>query len=150
VKRGAEGGEKGAGGVRGQNHARGQHEGRIATRTGSTTIKGKAPDLSPEQVQHRLVDGRSDLFSVGTILVELLAGEAPFGWTDDDITLTRIVAVTPEYVASHLPGVSEPLRALCQKLLASHPDERFATGGEVAAALRHHAGLGGGPAGYPD
>jgi len=119
-----------------------QHEGRVATRTGFTFIKGKAPYLSPEQVKHLPLDGRSDLFSVGTILMELLTGEAPFGWTADELTLFRIASVTPEYVASHLPGVSEPLRALCQKLLAQHPDQRFATGREVATALRRHARLG--------
>jgi len=122
-----------------------KQEGRVVTRTGSTIIKGKAPYLSPEQVKHLPLDARSDLFSVGTILVELLTGEAPFGWTADFTTLKRIAAVTPEYVASLLPGVSEPLRALCQKLLTLHPDQRFATGREVAMALRHHAGLGEGP-----
>jgi predicted Ser/Thr protein kinase len=119
-----------------------KQEGRIATRTGATVIKGKAPYLSPEQVKHLPLDARSDLFSVGTILVELLIGEAPFGWTADLHTLRRIDAVTPEYVASLLPGVSKPLRALCQKLLAHYPDQRFATGREVATALRHCAGLG--------
>jgi len=122
-------------------------EGRVATRTGATFIKGKPPYLSPEQVKHQPLDARSDLFSVGTILVELLTGEAPFGWTADLLTLKRIEAVTPEYVASRLPGISKPLRVLCQKLLAFSPDERFATGREVAAALRKHAGLGEGPEG---
>ena len=122
--------------------ARSNLEGRTATRTGATFIKGKAPYLSPEQVKRLPLDSRSDLFAVGTILVEMLTGKAPFGWTADHITLRCIEAVTPEYVASLLDGVSEPLRALCQKLLAFSPDQRFATGREVATALRHHAGLG--------
>jgi len=122
-----------------------KQEGRIATPTGSTFIKGKAPYLSPEQVKHLPLDARSDLFSVGTILVEMLTGEAPFGCTADFKTLKCITSVTPEYVASLLPGVSEPLRALCQQLLALSPDQRLATGREVAMALRHHAGLGEGP-----
>ena len=120
-------------------------EGRIATGAGSTIIKGKWPYVSPEQVKHQPLDGRSDLFSVGTILMELLTGEPPFGWAGDSATLLRIAKVTPEYVASRLSGVSKPLRALCQKLLAVRPDERFATGRDVAMALRRHARLYEGP-----
>jgi len=116
-------------------------EQRVATPIGFTTIKGKAPYVSPEQVKQLPLDARSDLFSVGTILVELLTGKAPFGWTADWTTLKRIQTVTPEYVASLLPGVSKPLRALCQKLLAFHPDQRFATGHELATELRRHADL---------
>jgi len=118
-----------------------KHEERAATPAGFTFIKGKAPYVSPEQVKRLPLDARSDLFSVGTILMEMLTGKAPFGWAADFLTLKRIETVTPEYVASLLPGVSAPLRALCQKLLAHHPDQRFATGCEVAKALRHHAGL---------
>jgi len=121
-------------------------EGRTETSSASTIIKGKAPYLSPEQVKHLPVDGRSDLFSLGTILVEMLTGEPPFGWTADHSTLRRIAQVTPEYVAAATTAVSKELRAICQKLLAREPDQRFASGGEVAQALRRHAAQHDGPA----
>jgi len=115
-------------------------DGRVQTSASSTIIKGKAPYLSPEQVKHRPVDGRSDLFSLGTILVEMVTGEAPFGWAADLATLKRIAEVTPEYVAASTSSASRRLRAICQKLLARDPADRFDNGQEVARALRDHAG----------
>jgi serine/threonine-protein kinase len=116
-------------------------DGRKATGEGGGWFKGKAPYLSPEQVERLPLDGRSDLFAVGTILVEMLTGYAPFGTHADYSTLLRIGKVTPEFVAALLSGVSPELIAICQKLLARKPDERFANGREVALALRRHAGL---------
>jgi predicted Ser/Thr protein kinase len=115
-------------------------EGRTQTSASSTIIKGKAPYLSPEQVKHLPLDARSDLFSLGTILVEMLTGEAPFGWAADVATLKRIARVTPEYVATATAGVSKELRAICQKLLMKEPSDRYQNGHEVAQALRRHAG----------
>jgi len=120
--------------------ARFEGEGRTPTGSGSNPFKGfkgKVPYLSPEQVKGRPVDARSDLFSVGTILVEMLTGMAPFGTTTHYTTWKRSENVTPEFVASLLPG-SRPLRALCQKLLARDPDQRFATAREAAMALCRH------------
>jgi len=115
-------------------------EGRAKTSGSSTVIKGKAPYLSPEQVNHRPLDGRSDLFSLGTILVEMVTGEAPFGWAADHATLKRIAEVTPEFVAAATASCSKGLRTLCQKLLRRDPAERFDNGRELARALRDHAG----------
>jgi serine/threonine protein kinase len=115
-------------------------EGRAKTSGSSTVIKGKAPYLSPEQVNHRPLDGRSDLFSLGTVLVEMVTGEAPFGWAADHATLKRIAEVTPEFVAAATASASKGLRAICQKLLRRDPADRFANGQELAHALRDHAG----------
>jgi serine/threonine protein kinase len=108
-------------------------------------FKGKLPYLSPEQVEKRPLDGRSDLCALGSILVEMLTGRSPFA---DDVpyaTLKLIAKVTPEYVDAVTPGVSRRMKAICKKLLAREPSKRFANGQEVAEALREYAGRYHGP-----
>jgi len=70
----------------------------------------------------------------------MLTGEAPFGWAADLATLKRIAEVTPEYVAAATASASKGVRAICRKLLAHDPADRFANGHEVARALRDQAG----------
>ena len=118
--------------------AKARIEGRQDTSVTSTTIKGKVPYLSPEQASDQRLDGRSDLFSLGSVLVEGLTGEPPFGRSYEPETIQAIVEVTPRHVAQVTRGLPRRLRATSQKLLARVPGKRFATARAVAQALREN------------
>jgi len=83
--------------------------------TASGTILGTAPYMSPEQAAGRAVDGRSDLFSVGTILYEMLAGRRPFVADSCAGTLAAILRDAPQPIAGVAPQVARLLeRCLCK------------------------------------
>ncbi|HVE85040.1 MAG TPA: serine/threonine-protein kinase [Myxococcales bacterium] len=114
-------------------------EDRLETRSSASIYKGKLTYLSPEQANHQSVDGRSDLFALGCILVEALTGSQPFKVGHDALVLFAIRNVTPGYVNEATPGVSRGLKTICRRLLARNPSDRYATGKEAADALRAYA-----------
>lgn len=104
-----------------------------------TGFKGKLTYLSPEQVNREPPDGRSDLFALGAVLVECLTGAPLFEKGHDLLVLQAIKEISREYVEAALRGTPEELRAICHRLLARHREARYATGKEVARALRDYA-----------
>ena len=103
------------------------------TKTG--TLPGTLMYLSPEQILSAEVDGRSDLYSLGTILYEALAGEPPFSGSRYSL-LYRIAHEPPPALTTY--GVGEDLQELVLRCLAKDPAERPAHGSELAEALRRH------------
>jgi serine/threonine-protein kinase len=85
------------------------------------TIFGTPQYMSPEQGQGRPVDARSDLYALGVILYEMLAGKRPFDADDLVVVITRHVTEPPPPLPSSVP---EPIRALVSELLAKKPEER--------------------------
>ena len=91
--------------------------------------------MSPEQASGGPVDARSDLYALGCVLYEMLAGEAPYtGPSAQAITAKRLSGEIPS-VRRVRPAVSEPLERVITKALARVPADRFQTAAELAQAL---------------
>ncbi len=107
---------------------------RLST-TRSATVKGKLAYLSPEQATGRGLDRRSDLFGMGVILWEALAGRRLFRADTDGATLSRILVEPIPGLDEFAPDLPEAVCAVVARSLARDPDDRFPTAGEMADAL---------------
>ena len=99
--------------------------------TAAGTIVGTAPYMSPEQASGGAVDARSDLFSLGTILYEMLAGRMPFRGDSAVGTLAAILKDTPEPI----PGIRPTVAQLVDRCLRKDRAERFQSAVELVAAI---------------
>ena len=107
-----------------------------ATLTGTGTAVGTPAYMSPEQAAgNRDVDGRSDLYSLGCVLYEMLAGVPPFSGTTAESLTHQHLNVTPRPVTQLRPAVPAGVTAALQRALAKTPADRFTTIGEFAAVL---------------
>jgi serine/threonine protein kinase len=107
--------------------------------TRSGTVKGKIAYLSPEQCRGRGVDRRSDLFSLGIVLWEMLTTERLFRQASDFETMAAIVNDPTAPPSSRRPEVPPELDALVLRLLAKTPEERFQSADELLDAIEHIA-----------
>lgn len=111
----------------------GDHPGEALTAHGA--ILGTLHVMSPEQARSAEIDARSDLFSLGVLLYEILTGRSPFLGTDPLDTLQRVVSHHPPSVADLRPEIPRGLSDLVEKLLAKRREDRPGGAGEVARAL---------------
>lgn len=98
-------------------------------------ILGTPAYMSPEQVKGQSVDGRSDLFSLGIILYELVTGMRPFGGENLAAIFNSIAQKKPLEPAKINPGTPKSLSQIIMKCLEKTPDKRFETGKTLAEAL---------------
>ena len=103
------------------------------TRTGQ--IVGTPHYMSPEQISGKPVDLRADIYSLGCLLYELLAGLPPFAGGEDVEVLFRQVTDIPPPLSEHAP-VPPAIERVMLRALSKKPDERFATMKAFAEALR--------------
>jgi serine/threonine protein kinase len=99
-------------------------------------IVGTPHYMSPEQFTGEPLDGRSDLFSVGIILYELLTGEKPFAGDALSTVMHHVLKREPAPPSTLNPDVPKSLDAVVLKSLAKRADDRYADGIVMAAALR--------------
>jgi tetratricopeptide (TPR) repeat protein len=104
--------------------------------TGDGDIVGTLGYMSPEQVQGRPVDARSDLFSLGSVLFECLTGTRAFAGASRAETIGALLHVNPPAPSSVVPDLAPTFDALCADMLRKVPAERFQTAEEVLGALR--------------
>jgi serine/threonine protein kinase len=98
-------------------------------------ILGTPVYMSPEQAMGQTVDGRSDLYALGVILYEMIAGRRPFAGNNIAAILRAITQDTPEAPISIDPFIPPALSDLIMKSIAKSPEERFQTGRQMAEAL---------------
>ncbi|MBA3746852.1 MAG: serine/threonine protein kinase, partial [Solirubrobacterales bacterium] len=103
------------------------------TETGS--IMGTAQYLSPEQAQGHAVGARSDLYSIGIILYELLTGRVPFDAESAVTVALKQVSHEPAPPSDINPRVTPELEAVVLRALAKEPEQRFVDADEFIAAL---------------
>ena len=105
--------------------------------TQAGTVFGTPRYMSPEQAQGAPLDQRSDLYSVGALLYQMLTGRAPF--TDDDavVVMAKHIQELPELPNKVVPErhIPESLESVVMKAMAKAPDERFQSAAEFEAAL---------------
>jgi serine/threonine-protein kinase len=104
------------------------------TQTGM--MLGSPKYMSPEHVLGKRADQRGDIFSLGIILYEMLAGSAPFGGENVTALMYQIVNLTPPAPSLRNPEVPELLDYVVAKMLAKSLEERYQNTAELASDLR--------------
>jgi serine/threonine-protein kinase len=116
-----------------------------AVETQAGTVFGTPRYMSPEQAQGRTLDTRSDLYSLGVILYQMLTGRAPF--TDDDavVVMARHIKTPPRPMSESAPEAAVPaeIEAVVMKALSKDPNDRPADAEAMSAELAHALELAG-------
>ncbi|MCP4570267.1 MAG: protein kinase [FCB group bacterium] len=107
------------------------------TKTGSTL--GTLGYMSPEQIQVKSADSRADLFSIGVLFYEMIAGQKPFKGDNEAATLNAVLNEDPEPLSRYKSGVSGDLQRIVGKLLEKDPDLRYQTAAGVVSDLKRLA-----------
>jgi len=105
-------------------------------RTQQNLIIGSPSYMSPEQIQGKPLDSRSDLYSLGVVLFSMLTGRLPFSSDNVNTLMFQIVGSVPDKPSALNPEIPEALDIIVAKCLAKKPDDRYAKAGELADALR--------------
>lgn len=104
--------------------------------TASGIALGTANYMSPEQAAGGSVDGRSDIYSLGCVLYEMLAGHPPFSGANAQAVIARHMVDPVPQLASVRPTVNPAVEATIRKAMAKSPADRFADAGEFQRAIR--------------
>lgn len=109
--------------------------------TQTAAVIGTAQYLSPEQARGETVDARSDVYSLGCVLYEMLTGEPPFIGDSPVAVAYQHVREDPIPPSQRHTGISPELDAVVLKALAKNPDNRYQTAAEMRTDLiRVHSG----------
>jgi serine/threonine protein kinase/formylglycine-generating enzyme required for sulfatase activity len=100
-------------------------------------IIGTLPYMSPEQVRGEVLDGRSDIFSLGVVLYEMLSGHQPFSSKSSAETASAILTHEPPPLARYLKESLPELDRIVGKALQKKPDERYQTARDLLLDLRN-------------
>lgn len=98
-------------------------------------LKGKFGYMSPEQARGERVDRRSDIYSLGVVLYELLTLRSPYGKLDDDALLRAVQEGAIAPLSAHAPDTPPELEAITSRAMMRDPDARFQTARDMAGAI---------------
>ncbi len=111
-----------------------------AAGSGASTVSGKVVGtpayMSPEQARGDVVDERSDVYALGAVLYEVLAGSPPHADTTPQAVLDRVIAGPPRPLSMVVPGVPGELATIVRKAMARDPDARYPNAIALAEDLR--------------
>jgi serine/threonine protein kinase len=111
-------------------------------------VMGTPSYMSPEQVKGRAVDGRSDIFSLGVLLYEMVTGEKPFPGQNITTVIYKIVNEEPVPPRQINPTIHPGINAVVMKALAKEPEARYQSCREMLEDLRNYRTIA--PGGSPD
>ncbi|HEY0159146.1 MAG TPA: protein kinase [Thermoanaerobaculia bacterium] len=106
-----------------------------AMRTEPGMVMGTAHYMSPEQVRGEPLDVRSDIFSFGIVLFEMLTGRVPFHARSSVETMNAILTDDPPDIGTLVPSIPDTVEALVRRCLEKDPSQRFSSAGDLAFAL---------------
>src|SRR3984957_11475961 len=107
----------------------------VVTVTLPETTAGTPGYMSPEQVRGLTIDQRSDIFSLGVVLYEMVTGKRGFRRATSADTMSAILHEEPEPIALSVPGVSPGLERVINHCLEKMPEQRFQSASDLAFAL---------------
>jgi serine/threonine-protein kinase len=110
-----------------------RNQGHTITREG--VVMGTPEYVSPEQARGRAADIRSDIYSLGVVIYEALAGRLPFQADNPADLIVSVLNAHPVPLSSFRPDLGEPLSAFVQKAMAREPDDRFQNAEEMRASI---------------
>ncbi len=104
------------------------------TQTG--TVMGTPSYMAPEQIMGQPIDGRSDLFSAGVLLYELLSGTKPFQGDSPTAVVYQIMNGEPVPLKNSIPDLPDPINDIVTHALRKNPEERYGKAKQMAADLQ--------------
>jgi len=107
-----------------------------ATAALTATVSGTAGYVAPEQLEGLPLDGRADVYSLGTVLYQMLSGALPFEAPNLTALATRRLVADARPLRDANPNVAPALAAVVMRTLARNREDRYSTAGELAGALR--------------
>lgn len=105
-------------------------------------VMGTPSYMSPEQVKGRAVDGRSDIFSLGVMLYEMISGEKPFPGQNITTVIYKIVNEEPVPLRHIDPSIHPGISTVVMKALAKEPEQRYQSCREMLEELRNYRAQG--------
>ncbi|MEP6904413.1 MAG: protein kinase, partial [Actinomycetota bacterium] len=110
--------------------------GTIRDETAPGILLGTVKYMSPEQAKGEKIDARSDLFSLGTVIYEMIARQTPFGGESMPETWANLFHAEPQPLSNFAPGIPEKMQQIVAKMLAKNREERYQTAQILLADLQ--------------
>src|SRR5437764_1387074 len=111
-----------------------RHVSSVSSLTGERGFVGTIDYVPPEQIEGGTIDGRADVYSLGCVLYECLAGARPFARESELSVVFAHLNEPPPALSDLRPELPQAFDELFATALAKSPDDRYATCGELAAA----------------